>query len=122
MMSSLIQSKSTIDADQLVPVRPVFMWANQCIHQRHAELTDQAAPTFRFSKAPYAGAPIYLHSCMHARTLTYGYTHTHTHTHASTAYLPKTKHSNLMATAKRNLPLKSSKGLHYHTYKSLSMH
>lgn len=48
---SLIQSKSTIDADQPVTIRPVFMWANQCIHQRHAEPTDRAAPTFRFSKA-----------------------------------------------------------------------
>lgn len=77
MMSSLIQSKSTIDADQLVPVRPVFMWANQCIHQRHAEPTDQAAPTFRFSKVPYAGAPIYPHARMHARLCMITLTHMH---------------------------------------------
>lgn len=67
IMSALIQSKSTIDADQPVTVRLVFMWVNQCIHQRHAELADPAAPTFRFSKAPYR--PELLFSRTHARTL-----------------------------------------------------
>lgn len=81
VMSSLIQSKSTIGANQPVMVRPVLTWVNQSIHQRHAEMADLAAPTFRFSKAPWAGAPI------HPRARTLALTHSHIHTHASTAYL-----------------------------------
>ena len=48
-MSSLIQSKSTIDADQPVTVRPVSMWVNQCVHQRHAEPDDSSSSTYLHS-------------------------------------------------------------------------
>lgn len=66
------------ECNSLVTVRLVFMCTNQCIHQSHAGLADRAAPTFRFSKAPQAGASIHLHTCRHARS----------HTHAA-PYLTK---------------------------------
>lgn len=49
-----------------VTFSPFFMCANQCIHQRHAEPTDRAAPTFRISKAGsfYSFARMQTHTSM----------------------------------------------------------
>lgn len=49
------------------------------------------------------------------------YEHARTHMHQQLT-LPKMKPSNLMATTNKNLKPNGSKGLHYHTYKSLSIH
>lgn len=98
---SLIQSKSTIEADQPVTVGSVFMWANQCIHQRHAETTNQAAPTFSLFKST-TGQSSHSFTRMHPRS------RMNTFTHACISSLPYQKRNipvylSIMATVNKNL-------------------
>lgn len=65
------------------------------------------------------GRSSYSSACTHTRT--HSLTHTYTHMHQQLTLL-KMKHSHVMAIANKNLKPNGSKGLHYHTYKSLSVH
>lgn len=91
IMSSLIQSQCTMDRDQPVTVMPVFLWANQCIHQRHAE---RHLPSV-FQTHCTVVAPIHLHTCLGMST------HTPSHTHAVVAaYLTRNENPILILKAK----------------------
>lgn len=96
-----------MEVHQPVMVRPALMWVSQSNHQRHAELGNLAAPTFRFRLEL-----LFIHT--NART----HPRPRAHTHATTAYLSENETIPCkMAIAHKSLKLGTCKGLHYHTYK-----
>lgn len=86
IMSTLIQSRSTIGADQPVPVRPVSRRVNLSIHQRHAEpgpIRQHLPSDFLKHSSPH-----HRPRSSYSITFTHASTHADTHTHTRADSLP----------------------------------
>lgn len=114
--SFLTQSKSTIDADQPVTGQ-AFLHVGQSVYSSASCRADRSSSTYLQILKSAVGRSADSFAHMHARL---EYEHAPTHMRQQLT-LPDMKHSNLMATKNENSRHNGSEGLHYRTYKSLSI-